>query len=109
MTMATIEITEGWTGAIDLQLQADGASFDLTGKDVAFIKHNACGVEFIATTSGSQFEQVSSTCGIVRFTPSSGDLLVAEAPYLVKVRVSSGTTKVYFPNGAGDAWTVYSQ
>jgi beta-lactam-binding protein with PASTA domain len=107
--MATIEITEGWTGSVDLQLQADGAVFDLTGKEVALIKRSACGVEFVATTSGSQFEHVSSTCGIVRYTPSSGDLLVSDQPYWVKVRVSSGTTKVYFPNGAGDTWTVYSQ
>lgn len=107
--MATIELTEGWTGSIDLQLQADGSAYDLSGKDVAFIKSNACDVEWIATTSGSQFETVASTCGIVRFTPSSGDLAVADSPYTVKVRVTSGTTKVYFPNGAGDVWTIYSQ
>jgi hypothetical protein len=107
--MARIEITEGWTGPVDLQLQADGAVYNLTGATVALIKCDACGVEWIATTSGSQFEQVSSTCGIVRYTPSTGDLLVAGHPYLVKVRVTSGSAKVYFPNGAGDEWTVFSQ
>jgi len=107
--MATIDITEGWTGGIDLQLQADGAAFDLTGMEITFIKRSACGVES-ATTCGTYFEHVSSTCGIVRWTPAtSNELLVAEQPYWVKVRVTSGTAKVYFPNGAGDTWTVYSQ
>lgn len=107
--MATIEITEGWTGGIDLQLQADGAAYDLTGMEVVFIKTNACGVE-VATTCGTAFEQISSTCGIVRWTPAStNDLLTSAQPYLVKVRVTSGATKVYFPNGAGDEWTVFSQ
>ena len=107
--MASIELTEGWTGGIDLQLQADGAAFDLSGKEVVFIKVNACGVE-TATTCGTYLEHVSSTCGIVRWTPDSTNaLLVSGQPYQVKVRVISGTTKVYFPNGKGDEWSVFSQ
>lgn len=107
--MATIELTEGWTGPIDLQLQADGSAYDLTGTEIVLITRNGCGVES-ATTCGLYLEHVSSTCGIVRWTPeTTNTLLVAKQPYTIKVRVTSGTAKVYFPNGAGDVWSVYSQ
>jgi len=107
--MANIEITEGWSGPIDVQLQADGVVYDLTGKTVNFIKRDTCGQEVVTTTSGSQLETIASTCGLVRYTPSTGDLLVSGQPYWVKVRVIAGAEKVYFPNGAGDTWTVFSQ
>jgi hypothetical protein len=109
MTMATIELTEGWSGSIDLQLQADGAAYDLSSKTVTFIKRTASGVEWIATTSGSQLEQVASTCGLIRYTPTTGDLLVVDQPYWIKVRVTSGPSNVFFPNGRGDDWVVFSQ
>ena len=107
--MAEINITEGWSGPVDLQLQADGTVYDLTGKTVAFILRSRGNVEFVATTSGSQLEQVASSCGIVRFTPSSGDLAVCDQPYTGRVRVTSGTQSVFFPNGRGDDWHVFSQ
>ncbi len=107
--MAAIDVTEGWTGRIDLQLQADGTAYDLTGLEVAFVARTPCGEESIFTTSGAQFEQVDSTCGIVGFTPTTSDLTVDASPYVIQVRVTSGTAKVYFPNGAGDLWTIHAQ
>lgn len=106
--MAAIDLTEGWTGQIQVQLQADGTAYDLTGLEVALVTRTPCGVEGIYTTSGTQFEHVDSTCGIVGFTPTTSDLTVDDGPYLIKVRVTSGTSKVYFPNGAGDLWTIHA-
>ena len=107
--MASIELTEGWTGGIDLQCQADGAAYNLTGAEIVFLKVSACGVE-TCTTCGLYLEHVSSTCGILRWTPDSTTALRSQdSPYTIKVRVTSGTTRVYFPNAAGDVWTVYPQ
>lgn len=108
--MADIDIVEGWTGPVTLGLQADGVAYDLTGKSVALILRDHNGAESIYTTSGAQLEQYQSTGGTVQFFPSTGDLLVTRQPYTARVKVVGNTgQRVFFPNGRGDSWTVYSQ
>jgi hypothetical protein len=101
------ELTEGWTGPIDVQLKADGSAVVLTGCTVALIlKANDDSV--VDTTDDVTLYTALS--GIVRYVPDAADLVAAKGPYRARWKVTDQTSRItFFPNGAPDTWNVWPQ
>lgn len=99
--MATIEITEGWTGDLDFTLTADGAAVDLTGATVELVLTTG---STVVDTSGD-VTVVDAATGSVRYTPDPADLTPGQ--YRAHWKVTDGGKVVFYPNGRGDLWIVY--
>ena len=103
-----IEIVEGWTGPVDVRLDADGSPVDLAGMTVALVLHDAYGSTVL--TTGAIFLS-SSTGWKVTYSPlTTGDLVAARGPYGAHFKVTdTGGKIVFFPSAKADPWFVYSQ
>lgn len=95
MAQRKIGIVEGWTGAIDFRLLADGTAQNLTGMTVAAVAYDRS--RNTVTLTGDCTVQ-SSTGGLVRLTPDSGDFLESGSPYDLRFKVTDGGLDVFFPN-----------
>lgn len=104
--MPLIELTEGWTGDIDMQLQTSSGPVNLTGSSVVLLLRD---IRSTLIPTSSDLTIFSATDGKVRYNPDSGDLAAARSPYKSKFKVTDGSGKVvYFPSGRPDEWLVYS-
>lgn len=102
--MATYEITEGWTGPLDIDLlsQGDTPSGTMSGMSVTLVLKDVQGVA--VDTSGDLAIQDSSEW-IVRWSPDAADL--TPGTYRLRVKVTDGSSKVsYFPSGLPDTLIV---
>lgn len=103
-----LDIVEGWTGPIDMQLKVDGTSLVLsTGETVELILKRS-DRETVSTTG--EVVVVTATCGVIRYSPSVLDFVAKWSPYFARFKVTDATGKiVFFPNARPDTWSVHSQ
>ena len=102
--MARLEIVEGWTGALDFQLFADGTAVNLTGMTVALIVTDKDGAG--VTLAGTASIQDAAT-GKVRYAPAAADFDDAKSPYTFRWRVTdAGGLIVFFPHAAPEELAV---
>ncbi len=103
--MITVELTEGWTAAIDMQLVTSSGAFDVTGGTVDLVLRDKDGQQ---VTTSSNVQIFTASQGVIRFNPDAGDLQARRAPYSARYRVTDAVSKVaYFPSGKPDRWEVY--
>jgi len=101
-----IEVVEGWSGPIDLQLKADGTAVNLTGATVELLLRGADGQ--LVGSSGN-VTIIGSTDGRIRYLPDVGDLVARRSPYRARLKVTDTATRiVFFPSGESDQWLVRS-
>lgn len=102
-----IEVVEGWTGPIDVQLQADGIPPNLTGATVDLILK---GKDDNAVTTSGNVTIIDAGAAKVRYLPDAADLVAAKSPYRARYKVTDGIGKiVFFPSDRPDAWKVWPQ
>jgi hypothetical protein len=101
MMQDILELTEGWTAAIDYDLEneTDGvwASFNAATMTPSLTLRDKDGnaVTFTGTVSWA----VEATSRI-RFSPAATDLLNAKSPYLMHWKVTDGASKdAFYPQG----------
>jgi hypothetical protein len=100
-----IQITEGWTGNIDMQLLADGVAVDLTGVTVALVLTGRDAVAVDTTGDVAVFEAAT---GKIRWNPDAADLAVTKSPYRIRAKVTDAVSKiVFFPSGPGGRVVVH--
>ena len=93
----TLELVEGWTGAVPLTLEADGVGADLTGKTVTAQLYDREGTVVDVT---SDVTVTSVLVGQIDWTPDAADLDPDLSPYELRLKaVDSGSLAVFFPNG----------
>jgi hypothetical protein len=126
--MGLIKAVEGWTGALDFMLDADGSPEDLTGMAIVLIMTHQDGTAFsIQGSVAPVLPQTGTDKGKARFSPHADDLLpvaIKDVTASLKVsdaagsltyferrgrfRVTDGGGKVvYFPSGEPDIWRIY--
>jgi len=99
-----IEVVEGWTGAIDQQLKADGVAVDLTAMTVVL---ELTGNDDVAVNTAGNVSLLDAATGKVRYFPDAADLLAAKSPYRARYKVTDGASKItYFPSASPDNWIV---
>ena len=97
--------TEGWTGAIQRTLTADGAAIDGTGLTVSLGLRDRAGA-LVPTTGNVSW--LSQGAGTVTFSPASGDLVAAKGPYTAKWKATdSSSDDVFFPDGEPETWKIW--
>jgi hypothetical protein len=90
-----VDITEGWTSALDFQLLLNGAAFDATGMTLASVVRDREGK--LVTVSTAWGTQATS---LARLSPVVTDFVAAQGPYSLRFRVTDGAGKIaYFPQG----------
>lgn len=100
-----IDVTEGWTGDIDVQLLADGDAVDLSGATVELVLTGRDGVAVTTTGDVTVFD---AAAGKVRYNPDAADLAAAKSPYRARYKVTDAGGKiVFFPSGLGDTLRVH--
>ena len=106
--MTFVDVTEGWTGALDFHLKVDGVFFKIpVGATVTLVlkDKNAAVVDVTGDIS-----VVDADLGKVRYLPDSTDLVAANSPYTAHWKVTDGAGAiVFFPNGEADKWQVFKQ
>jgi hypothetical protein len=95
MAQTKVGIVEGWTGAMDFRLKADGTAQDLTGMTVTGQAFNRLRQ---AVTLTSDVSVISATAGTVRLMPDTGDFLQTQSPYELRFKVVDAGNTVFFPN-----------
>ena len=100
-----LEIVEGWTGPVDMQLKKNGAPVDLTGCTVSLILRGSDGVAIDTAADVSVLEVAT---GKVRYLPDAEDLVAAKTPHWARFKVTDASSKnVFFPSDRAMRWTVY--
>jgi hypothetical protein len=101
-----VDVVEGWTAAIDMQLNADGVAVNLTGATVELILR---GVDGARVGSSGNLSIINSTGGQVRYLPDVGDLVARRSPYRARFKVTDAAAKIaFYPSGESDSWVVRS-
>jgi hypothetical protein len=95
MAQITVNIVEGWTGALDFSLLSDGAPQSLTGLTVTGQAVNR--LREVVDLS-SDVTVLSATAGTVRLLPDTTDFLAAQSPYELRFRATDATSIVFFPS-----------
>lgn len=96
---------QGWTERIKYALARDGVALDLTGLSVALVGQDKNG-NAIAFTGSVGID--TALTGLVYFDPAVTDLVMANAPYHVRWKVTDGAGKIaYFPRADALRWDVY--
>lgn len=94
--MLTIELVEGWTGAVPLTLEADGVAAVLTGLTITGHLYDKDGTEVDTTGDVSV---TSAAAGQIDWTPDAADLDVDASPYELRFKARDASSKdVFFPN-----------
>lgn len=100
-----IAVVEGWTGALEFILKADGAAVDLTG--ITSVTVEAKKLDGSAVTLAGTTAVTDAANGKVTFSPAAADLKEADSPYLVRFKVTDGSSKItYFPSGDAFTWKI---
>lgn len=102
--MAIVTWVEGDTSPRPFVLSENGAAVDLTDATVLVILRSTVPTRTGPPMRTIPVEVVSPAEGKV--TCVGGSLLVAEAPYNVRFRVTKGNTTSYFPYPQPDSWVV---
>jgi len=101
-----IEVVQGWTGPIDMQLKADGVAVDLTGMTVVLILKDKDGT---SVDTAGDVSILDAATGKVRYLGDPTDLVAANSPFRARWQVTDGAGRVvYFPSGPPDVWKVYA-
>jgi hypothetical protein len=95
MAQRKVGIVEGWTGAMDFQLFADGTAQNLTGMTVVAVGYNR--IKQAVTLTGD-VSVLTATDGLVRLNPDTGDFVEADSPYELRFKVTDAGTDVFFPS-----------
>ena len=104
-----IDLVEGWTGSLEWQLKKDLVVVDLTGLTTCAILRDNDGT-LISTTCADAVQYLTAACGHLGFYPSTGTFVHAQQPYQIRFKVTDGFgLVVFFPSGAAEPITVYSQ
>jgi len=102
--MATVDLVEGQTAAVDVQLTNRSTVPDLTGSTPELVLKGSDGSS--VTTSG-KVSWIDPALAQVRFSPASGDLVAAKSPYAARWKLTDGGGKVaYWPDDEPDRWVV---
>lgn len=100
-----LEIVEGWTGPVDMQLKKNGSPVSLTGCTVTLVLRGKDGLNI---DTASNISVLDAPTGQVRYLPDAGDLVAAKTPHWARFRVVDASSKiVFFPSDRPMRWTVY--
>lgn len=101
-----IEVVEGWTDRLALQLSEDGVALDGTGLTVSALDLVDCDGTVVTTTG--DFGWLTQASGTVYYDPDAADLTAAKSPYRLRVKLTDGDSQVrWYPNGAPDTLVVH--
>lgn len=101
-----VQLTEGWTGPVDVQLLADGVAVNLTSCTVALV---LTGRDGVAVTTTGNVTIIDAAAGKVRYSPDAADLDADQSPYRARYKVTDVLGKiVYFPSGVGGRVRVFT-
>lgn len=93
-----IEIPEGWTAPIDLQLDDDGVASTGIGADTLTAEARDRGRNAVTLTS--DLAVLTASDGSVRLTPDTGDFTAAGSPYELRIKRSfAGGGIAWYPSG----------
>lgn len=95
MSQVTVDIVEGWSGAIDFRLLADGSAQNLSGFTVTGQGYNRLGSP--VTLTGDVVTS-SATGGLVRLTPDTEDFTADGSPYELRFKATDGAGIIFFPS-----------
>lgn len=95
MSQVTVDLVEGWSGAVDFRLLAGGSSQNLAGFTVTGQGYNRLGV---AVDLSSDVVISSATSGLVRLTPDTEDFTADKSPYELRFKATDGSGIVFFPS-----------
>ncbi|MEZ5421128.1 MAG: hypothetical protein R2708_27840 [Vicinamibacterales bacterium] len=94
-----IEIVEGWTDRLSLQLTEDGAAFDGTGLTVSALDLVDC--DGTVVTPGGTVAWLTQASGTIYYDPAAADFVATKSPYRARVLVTDGAgDKRWYPNDA---------
>lgn len=94
--LTTLELVAGWSGAVPLTLEADGAAVVLTGLTVVAVLYDRDGAAVNVT---GNVAVTSAALGQIAWTPDAADLTAAASPYELRFKVTDADSKdLYFPN-----------
>lgn len=94
--LGTIGTTAGILRPLDLTLQRDGATWDLTGYTTPLLRVWDARTKTTRTLTGTLAVLAPASNGIVRYTPAVGDPLFADGAGMLEARVT------LIPGGVGD-------
>lgn len=95
MSQVTVDLVEGWSGAVDFRLLADGSSQNLAGLTVTGQGYDRLGVPVTLTGDVSIS---SATSGLVRLLPDTDDFTANRSPYELRFKATDGSGIVFFPS-----------
>lgn len=94
--LATLELVAGWSAAVPLTLEADGAPIPLTGLTVTAELFDVDGT--VVNTS-SDVAVTGAAAGEINWTPDATDLTEAGSPYELRFKLVDVNSAVLFvPN-----------
>ena len=100
-----ISVVEGWTGALEFILKADDVAVDLTGITSVVVEAKKLDGSTITLTGTTAVSDAAN--GKVQFSPAAADLKEVNSPYLVRFKVTDGSSKItYFPSGEAFTWKI---
>lgn len=100
-----LDLVQGWTERIIVELSADDAVQDLTGMTVQLQAWSRGRLLTLSGISGAL--SGSESDGKVYFDPASSDLTAARSPLSIRWKVTDGSGKVaFFPKDEPDIWNV---
>jgi len=107
MIVTSVDVVEGWTGALDFQLKANDET-------PATPMGGSATVTLILRDRKGNLVDVAGDCEVldraqwtVRYTPDSADLVAANGPCSGRWRVEDGAVVVFFPSGEADVWNIH--
>lgn len=94
--LATLELVAGWSAAVPLTLEADGAPIPLTGLTITAELYDRDGV---AVNADSDVETTSAAAGEIDWTPDAADLTVEGSPYELRFKLTDvDNAALFVPN-----------
>lgn len=105
--MTTYEVVAGWSGPIDINLLAKGAtpSGTMAGMTAELVLRDAAGT---AIVTAGDVTISDSTNWVVTYTPDATDLTPGVYKGRIKITDASDGV-VYFPSAEPDTWIVRSE
>jgi hypothetical protein len=93
-----IEVVEGQTARVLLNLLEDGAAFDATGFTVSDVLLTTADGRHVDTAG--KFGWSTQASAIAYYDPATGDFASQHGPYRLRVKVTDGSSKIrFYPGG----------